>query len=235
MKKIPILAALAVMIAAPNVFASLTVVIENPNPRQVVHITVDPVGASAVTHFSGNVLAGIYNESINGVSTPSFCIDVAHDVSVGDTYNDYEYAALEDAPASPAGPMGTTTAISIEKLWAAYYSAAQSDGSGVTAAALQVAIWETEGNGQLLGNNTDGYTVAASGNTAVTDEVNTMLANLPNLTQRADLIAIVSPDAQSYVIAVPEASTVMAGLLLLLPLGASTFRIFHRNRNESQK
>jgi hypothetical protein len=208
--------------------ADLTVVIDNPDPSQIINLTVAPETGSGVPSFSGKVYAGIYNETVNGVFTPSFCIDVAHDVSVGEIFNNYSYSTLADAPDTPAGPMGAATAINIEKLWAAYYTTAQS--SGVTAAALQLAIWETEGGGQLLGNGAPGYTVTSSGPSSVTSLTATMLATLPSLTATADLEAIVSPTGQSYVIAVPETTTMIAGALLLLPLGISMLRILRRYR-----
>jgi hypothetical protein len=225
------LAILAVALAAAgSARASLTVIIDTPNPSQIVTLTVTPAPLSAVPAFSGGVYAGIYNETIDGVFTPSFCIDVAHDVYVGQTFNDYSYATLAAAPDTPAGPMGAATAIDIEKLWAKYYTAAQADSSGVTAAALQVAIWKVEGGGQPLGNGNAGYTVTESDGAGVSALVATMLGALPSLTAEADLVAIVSPDGQSYVVAVPEATTMVAGALLLLPFGASTLRILRRNR-----
>jgi hypothetical protein len=100
----------------------------------------------------------------------------------------------------------------------------------VTAAALQVAIWKVEGGGQPLGNGNPGYTVTESDSAGVSTLVATMLTALPGLTAEADLVAIVSPDGQSYVVAVPEATTMVAGALLLLPFGASTLRILRRKR-----
>ncbi|MGA2686064.1 MAG: hypothetical protein ABSF51_13535 [Verrucomicrobiota bacterium] len=230
MKQLQAVVLAAALAGASRASASLTVIIDSPNPSQIVNLLVSPVGGSLVPSFSGGVYAGIYNETINGVFTPSFCIDVAHDVYVGEQFTDYSYAALADAPDTPAGPMGAPTAIAIEKLWAKYFTAAQADNSGVTAAALQVAIWEAEGGGQLLGNGSPGYTVTESDGAGVSALVATMLGALPSLTAEADLVAIVSPDGQSYVVAVPEATTVIAGTLLLLPLGASTLRILRRQR-----
>lgn len=230
MKKLPLVILAAALAGAGSASASLTVIIDTPNPSQVVNLVVTPAVGSLVTPFSGGVYAGIYNETINGVFTPSFCIDVAHDVYVGEVFTDYSYSALASAPDTPAGPMGAATAIDIEKLWAQYYTAAQADPSGVKAAALQVAIWKVEGGGQLLGNGNPGYTVTESDGAGVSTLVASMLSALPSLTAEADLVAIVSPDGQSYVVAVPEPTTVLAGALLLLPFGASTLRILRRNR-----
>jgi hypothetical protein len=231
MKKLQLVILAAALAGASSVSASLTVVIDTPNPSQIVTLTVAPTLGSGVPAFGpGGVYAGIYNETINGVYTPSFCIDVAHDVSVNEVFNDYSYATLAAAPDTPAGPMGAAIASDIEKLWAQYYTAAQSDGSGVTAAALQVAIWEIEGGGQVLGNGNPGYTVTESDGAGVSTLVATMLSALPHLTAEADLVAIVSPDGQSYVMAVPEPTTMVAAALLLLPFGASTLRILRKNR-----
>jgi hypothetical protein len=93
-----------------------------------------------------------------------------------------------------------------------------------------LAIWEIEGGGQLLGNGKPGYTVTASGNNSVTTETATMLTALTGLNAEADLVAIVSPDGQSYVVAVPEPTTMLAGALLLLPFGASMLRILRKTR-----
>jgi hypothetical protein len=230
MRKLQLAILAAALAGVSSASASLTVVIDTPNPSQIVNLVVTPAAGSLVSAFNGGVYAGIYNETVDGVFTHSFCIDVAHDVYVGEVFNDYSYSALASAPATPAGPMGAATAINIEKLWAQYYTAAQADGSGVMAAALQLAIWEIEGGGQLLGNGNPGYTVTASGNNSVTTETATMLTALTGLTAEADLVAIVSPDGQSYVVAVPEPTTMLAGALLLLPFGASTLRILRKTR-----
>jgi hypothetical protein len=166
------------------------------------------------------VEAGFYNLTVNGVATPSFCIDIATEQIEGQAYHDYSYTALASAPISAAGPMGAAAAIDIEKLWAAYYSPSL---SSVNAAALQVAIWEEV----ALGNGK--YTLTVNGNTAVTDEATTMLGSLSGLTAEADLIAL-TDSGQGYVVAVPEPATMIAGALLLLPFGASTLRILRRKR-----
>ena len=232
MRKLQLAILAAALAGAGSASASLTVIIDAPNPSQIVNLVVTPAAGSLVPAFSGGVYAGIYNETIDGVFTHSFCIDVAHDVYAGETFNDYSYATLASAPDTPAGPMGAVTAINIEKLWAHYYTAAQADNSGVTAAALQVAIWKTEGGGQLLGNGNPGYTVTESDSAGVSALVATMLSALPNLTAKADLMAIVSPDGQSYVV-VPEPTTMIAGALLLLPFGASTLRVLRRHRKQA--
>jgi len=216
---------------ASSATASITVTIDSVNPGGIVTLDVKDTG-SGTANFDGGVYAGVYNLTVNGVATPSFCIDVAHDVYFGETFHDYSYATLSDAPDTPAGPMGSAHAAVIEKLWAAYYGEATTGpNKAFYAAALQLAIWESEGSASY-GNNL-GYTITASdypGYSGITVEAGDMLANLPHLTAEAGLEALVSADGQSYVVAVPEPTTLIAGALLLLPFGASTLRILRRNR-----
>jgi hypothetical protein len=179
--------------------ANLTVDFVNVNPVQTV--TLLAATNSGGNIFSGGALAGIYNLTVNGVTTPSFCIDVDREAV---NKSDYSYTSLSSAPLSPVGPMGSSDAVNIEKLWAAYYGSAVTDSSGVTAAALQVAIWETLGNGSL------GYTVTVSGNNTVTTEANTMLSSLSGLTAEAHLEALTSPDAQNYVVAMTDGGLTVA-------------------------
>jgi len=220
----------AALAVASSASAQITVTIDSVNPGEIVNLVVTPTVGSGVPAYNGVVYAGIYNLTVNGAPVPTFCIDVAHDVYLGETFHDYSYTALASAPASPAGPMNITQAADIEKLWAAYYSAAKN--SPVMAAALQVAIWET------LGNGNQKYTVTESDNVGVATEAAGMLAALPGLSREANVNALVSSDGQGYAAdpqslppsVVPEPSTMLAGALLLLPFGASTLRILRRNR-----
>jgi hypothetical protein len=56
------------------------------------------------------------------------------------------------------------------------------------------------------------------------------LAVLPNGSFASDLATISQVEQSFHQVAVPEPTTVLAGALLLLPLGASTLRILRRNR-----
>jgi hypothetical protein len=205
------LAMVAVSLAgAMSASATFTVAFDNVSPEQVVTLQV----TGDITYGPGGVYAGIYNLTVAGVATPSFCIDVQREAG---TFSDYSYAALADAPNPLAGPMNATAASNVEKLWAAYFAAAVADSSGVEAAALQVAIWEQVALGK------GGYTVTVSGNDPVTTLANTMTGNLVNLTAEADLRALVSPTGQNYVVPVPEPTTMLAGAgvlgLALLGMG----------------
>jgi len=193
--------------------SAVTLTFNGVSPNEIVNLTVSSPS------FSGGVYAGIYNQTVDGVATPSFCIDVARQISAGQTFTDYSYTDLALAPLTPAGPMGFAAATDIEKLWAAYYSPSM---SSQYAAALQVAIWED------IATHVGTYTITVSGNDPVTTEAATMLGSLSSLTAQADLQGLVSPDGQNFVVPVPEPTT--AGCFLL-GLGAlACFQRFTQNR-----
>jgi hypothetical protein len=209
------LAIMAAGLAGTMSASAVTLTFDNVNPSQTVNLT-DP-------WISTGANAGIYNLTVDGVATPSFCVDVA-DENNGNTFTDYYYTALASAPLAPAGPMGSTAATDIEKLWEAYYSPSM---DSQDAAALQVAIWE-----DIAAKAITPYTITVSGNDPVTTEATAMLANLPNLMVLADLVGLVGPNGpsgeQSYVVAVPEPTTTGC---FLLGLGAlACFQRFTQKR-----
>ncbi len=209
---------MAVGLAGAMSASATTVTFDSVNPSQTVNLT-DP-------WISSGVYAGIYNLTVDGVATPSFCIDVA-DENNGNTFTDYYYSDLASAPLAPAGPMGAAAATDIEKLWAAYYPVASVD--SLYAAALQVAIWE-----DIAANATTPYSITVSGNDPVTAEAATMLSSLSSLTAEADLVGLVGPNGpsgeQSYVVAVPEPTTVGCFLFGLGALACS--RRFAKNESK---
>ena len=239
MQKLRLVILAVVLAGASNASASVTLTFVNVSPYGIVNLQVKAAGANVISFpFSGGVYAGIYNQvlSVNGgppVSTPSFCIDVSREITFGETFTDYSYTSLNLAPLAPAGPMGTVAAADVEKLWAAYYT--PSTANALDAAALQVAIWK------VVAQQVGTYTVTVSdypGYSGVTAESNIMLANLPNLTAEANLVGLVSPNGQNYVVVpppnltlVPEPPTMIAGVLLLLPFGASTLRLLRKSAN----
>jgi hypothetical protein len=200
--------------------SAVTLTFNGVSPGDVVTLQV----SNAFTFGPGGVYAGIYNQTVDGVATPSFCIDVAREITTGATYTDYSYTDLALAPLTPAGPMGFAAATDIKKLWAAYYSPSMNNQD---AAALQVAIWED------IAAYVGTYTVTFSGNDPITTEAATMLGSLGSLTAQADLQGLVSPNGQNYVVpadlaTVPEPTT--AGCFLL-GLGAlACFQRFTQNR-----
>ena len=189
--------------AAPSANAQVTVAFDEVSPVQIVNVQ----ATGAFNIGPAGVYAGIYNLTVDGLPTPSFCTDLFRDAP-SSPLNDYNFADLSLSPLAPDGPMGPAAAVNIEKLWAQYFPAATT--SSQDAAALQVAIWE------IVALDVGTYTLTFSDNAPVTDEAAAMLANLPNLTAQANLTALISPDGQNYVVAAPEP---MTGSCFLFGLG----------------
>lgn len=193
---------LVTITSSQSVNAQVNLTLVGANPGAAVSLQV----GSPINIDPEEVFAGIYNQIIEGVAAPSFCIDVSRDINLGQTYTDYSYADLAISPLAPAGPMGVAGAVDIEKLWAAYFPAALA--SDQDAAALQVAIWEDIGLKV-------GYSVVVNGNDLgdpIYAEAANMLSSLPLLTEQADLIGLVSPTGQNFVVqTVPEPSTLALG------------------------
>jgi hypothetical protein len=200
------MAFMAVVVAGTmSASAQSTLIYDGVNPGENVDLQV----TGAIT-YGKNIPAGINNLTIDGLAVPSFCIDVSRRVSDGQTFADYSYADLTVAPLAPAGPMGSSAATDIEKLWAAYYPAATMNNQD--AAALQTAIWLE------VGDSVGTYTVTVNGNNVsdpVYSEALGMLNNLPNLTAEANLTGLVSPTGQNWVVLTPVPEPAAAGCLLL--------------------
>jgi hypothetical protein len=103
---------------------------------EAVTIQIVPVGQSGLQ--SVYAFAGVFNMTLNGKSFTSFCIDTAHDVSVGQTYS------VQQAPVES----GLTNGARLEYLYAKYVGAAVNN--NVDAAALQIALWDLVDGGQSL-------------------------------------------------------------------------------------
>lgn len=207
-----VLAALGLGMSAS---AQLNVVFDNVQGGHFQTVTLQSPVIDGGNPVSG-VEAGIYYLKVNGVVTPSFCIDVASDAP--QTTQIYTKGALSTAPADAAGPMGTTGATKVEQLWAAYFSPSM---SSVAAAGLQVAIWEVIASAK-------GYALTVSGNSAVTSQATADIAGIAGVTPDPNLVALMNSGYQNYVISVPEASTIIACALMALPFGASALRILRR-------
>jgi hypothetical protein len=107
------------------------------------------------------------------------------------------------------------------------YDYTYGSGRAVSAGILQQAIW------YLLGENQDNAQLAGF---ALTDLQN---SNIQNWTAPAngaygvgDMVLSEPGQAQDQLVmtAVPEPTTIISGVLMLLPFGASTLRILRRNR-----
>lgn len=209
------------LVVAMDATAQVTLTFNGVSPEQTISIA----STGAISFGQTGALVGIYNQTIDGVPTPSFCIDVFRDTFTGQTLSNYSYADLSLSPLPPAGPMGASGAVDIEKLWAAYYPTATVN--SLYAAALQVAIWET------VANSVGTYTLTFSNNDPVTTEASLMLASLSSLTVQANLIGLNSPDGQNFVVPnpVPEPTAASCFLLGLGALFCS--QRFIRNRRSN--
>ena len=196
-----------------------------------VPLTYDGVAGGDTDYISVNIPAGGGNSAYvinnfdvhvgfvtyqigSGSLVDSFCIDF---------YDDSSFSQLNYTPINLAsGPvtsaygnvsMGSSAAVTIEKLWALNYSAAQ--GNTTTAAVLQEAIWMTEA-------------VAAGGTFAGTTygaQAQTMYNNAQAYSGALPLPALIdnsNPSAQDY-IGIPDGGTT-AALLGLSFTGLTVIR-----------
>jgi hypothetical protein len=170
---------------------SVTVQELGVSPCEIVNITSSTLGTA-------NVYAGINNLLVNGVATPSFCIDPFHWSASGSQA--YNTEALSLSPKNPGGPMGTGKATEIEQLWAKYYSASISPQN---AAGLQVAIWEVVGST----TPTDPNYFKVNGSDYGASLMLTWVNNNPGAAT-ANLLAVTGP-GQDYVIPVPDGGTTL--------------------------
>ena len=97
--------------------------------------------------------------------------------------------------------------------------------SSTSAGALQQAIWWLEGE---TGGVQNGFVTTAETALSLND---TTIKNNANGAYGVEVLNLgAAGTVQDQLVIVPEPTTVLAGALLLLPLGASTLRILRRNR-----
>lgn len=101
-----------------------------------VHIQVVEVGHSGLQSF--DAFAGVFNMTLNGQSFQSFCIDTAHEVKVGQTYQ------VLQTPVET----GLSYGPQMEYLYTKYLAAALTNNN--EAAALQIALWDLVDGGESL-------------------------------------------------------------------------------------
>ena len=148
--------------------------------------------------YTGQVYAGVNKLLVAGVPMDGFCIDPFHFSSNSPML--YTVVPLNQAPKDP-GTMNAAQAAQICKLWAMYYTANM---SSLSAAGLQIAIWEIVGGSRLTVTGSD---FGASN----------MLASLSTYTGAgADLVGLTGP-GQDYV--------VQRNAILSTPDGGSTLAL----------
>jgi hypothetical protein len=121
-----------------------------------------PAGAS--TPILGG--AGIFDLTVNGAATEGFCLDPF----VMLTYTGYTQGGTQEILGNYTESQLTNP--TIEALMATYYVEAQDDTTGLDAAALQIAIWETVKN-----DNYSFLDLADSTTNSAKIEAATMIAN----------------------------------------------------------
>lgn len=224
MKKLCIVLSMAGAMAATNVSASMTA-------------TLNEIGIGNAT--GGGVFQAVTSD--NG-TFDTFCISINTEFSPGDLYN-YTVSPTIVAYPPPAGyPPNPPTYISYGTAYIYnQFELGNSTYAGTlnsaTANAVQYTIWYLQG---LLNGYTDprGYDY--------TSEVTAMLSTLETQSGKTLNQLLANGDGvfgvealdlhdgtyqpQLIQVPVPEATSMIAGALLLLPLGASSLRILRRQR-----
>jgi hypothetical protein len=190
-----------------KVFATVVTVTDvtdwGTTPMEIVNLDLPYVTYDGNTGYSGGVYAGINTLSVtengNTYTESGFCIDPFH-ISL-DGPQSYNTIGLASAPKYP-GPMGATTALDIEELWAEYFPSAQT--SSTVAAGLQLAIWDLVANAAATANDvpvSDYYTLTSGNDYGAAAD----LASLNDYTGPVadlNLIGLTGP-GQDYVISNP--------------------------------
>ena len=166
-----------------------------------------------------NVYTGVYNIKVNGIATPSFCIDTVEESSTA--ANPYIVAALKDAPINSGPTMGATKAADLSKLLGAYWTNSLSNAE---AAGLQLAVWEIVAENSMNSYNvTSGTFYAADG--AVRNQAKIYLDTLSSLGCAGSFLALTNDGLQDYVVRVP-----VPGAILLGGIGVSLVGWLRRRR-----
>ena len=239
MKKLWVVVSLAGAMVVSNAFASMTVVlIDNTSQysygdggefRAVGNSGLDSVvdWAAYAASTQGTVSSATdgsswgYSSSLNGLQYfQTFCIQTTVYFNPGSTYN---------ATVADAITLGTAWLYSqFAAGTLSGYNYTYGSGRSTTAGALQQAIWFFQNQpGGATNSFVQAAEAAVGGASAAFGESNGKYGvggldlTDPNGNQAAQ---------DQLIISVPEASTIIAGALLALPLGASAFRILRRNR-----
>jgi hypothetical protein len=229
MKKLYMVLSLAGAMAAPNVFASMTVVLTqntsqysagdggefratgggNPTLNSIVNWNAYNTGAAANTAGSGDAYF------------QTFCIQTTVYFYPGTTYN-----------AAPGDSITIGTAWLYSQFAAGTlsgYNYAYGGNRVNTAGSLQQAIWWLQGQ---TGGVNNSFVTLAETTLGLNDTTIKLDGNGAYGVDSLNLTDVNGNAAaqDQLVIVVPETTTVIAGMLLLLPLGASTLRILRKTR-----
>lgn len=216
------IAGLTGLLAATSAFASMTA-------------TLNEIGVGNAT--GGGVFQAVTS---NNGTFDTFCMSINTEFTPGELY-DYTISPNIVANPAPAGyPQNPPTFISYGtayiynqfELGNAKYGG---DLNSTTVNDVQYTLWYLQG---LLNGYTDprGYDYSSEVpgilSQLETDTglgLNALLAN-GNGAFGVEALNLQDGTLQPQLVQVPETTTIVAGVLLLLPLGASTLRIFRQNR-----
>jgi hypothetical protein len=182
--------------------------------------------------------------SANGTFN-TFCLSIGTVFSPGTQYN---YTVDPTIKANTAPPNGSPIAYGAADLYNAFLHGANNSSAGANG--VQAAIWFCQQDSLLAITSTYGsaaFNVIDTENGADLTALITSVLDPLGLTQaqlqangngafgvEAMNLYTGSPNDKNYaqpqIIQVPEASTMIAGALLLLPLGVSALRIVRKNR-----
>ena len=193
-----------------------------------VGIGLRPAGYGTGPGGAFQITTGAGLETVVGSSFLSFCIERNEYINLpGNYYGNVNSAAVEGG----VGPAGDPISLATAYLYAEFRRGTLSGytyGSNESANELQDAFWYLEGEGGVKNSfvTTARDALHLTDTTVLTTDANgeygVVVLNLYDAAHNLH--------QDQLALAVPEPSTVMAGLLLLLPLGVSTVRILRRNK-----
>jgi hypothetical protein len=248
MKKLCMVLSLAGAMAATNVFASVTTTLLDNQSATTGYSYGDGGEFRAVVSVPNNVDWSAYTAQTSGLLTTAQLTDANSTASshgwiqapgtlVGQEY--FQTFCIQTAVYFYPGQSYTATTADSITLGTAWlyskfaagtlsgYTYAYGSGRMTSAGALQQAIWYFQSqSGGVANSYVTAAETALGGSSAALSESNGAYG-----VAGFDLTGASGVAAQDQLfIAVPETTTVVAGALLLLPLGASTLRILRRNR-----
>jgi len=203
MKRLVLVAVVCAAFAAPamaglSIGDTVQVAYVNSSPGVVVNIATLP--------YTGNLVAGIHNLMVDGEARQGFCIEY-RELASTDTLP-YTVSALQDAPVAPSPAMGEAQAMDIQKVWSWWKA---SDGSALSAAIAQCAVWEIRDDGDFTTGN------FVLNTASVRTQAEALLAELPGMTDYTRMVGLTNSGSQGYGVPVVPAP----GALLLAGLGMS--------------
>ncbi len=236
MKKLWMVLSLAGVMAAPNLFASMSVTLNQDTGNYSYgnggeFQAVGDAGLNSVVNWS----AYASSTAVKDDYFQTFCTEQLEYFNPGSSYSVSSIG--NNALYNAGGPPGVPITLGVAYLYSQFasgglaaYGYVYNYGANRVASAgnLQEAIWYLLGE---LGDNAQltGTALLALQNSGIAEANWTAAANGAFGVQ--DMVLSQPGQAQDQlVITVPEPTTMIAAALLLLPFGASTLRILRRNR-----